>query len=73
MSNSWVRLRWDTPCVMAFNATTHAIVPECITGTVQSIAIVFDEGTDTGPDDFGLAVIDNIDINGTLVGRGPGN
>jgi len=30
-----------------------------------------DEGQDTGPDNFGLAVLDNIDVNGTLIGRGP--
>jgi len=37
---------------------------------VKSISIIFDEGQDAGPDNFGLAVLDNIDINGTLVGRG---
>ena len=42
-------------------------------GDVKSIAIVFDEGTDTGPDFVGLAVLDNIDVNGHLAGRGPGN
>ena len=40
--------------------------------TVNSIEIVFDEGTDTGPDFSGIAVLDNIDINGTLIG-GPGD
>jgi hypothetical protein len=40
--------------------------------TVDSIEIVFDEGDDTGtPDNFGLAVLDNIDINTTLIGKGP--
>jgi hypothetical protein len=39
---------------------------------VSSITIIFDEGTDIGPDNFGLAVLDNIDVNGALVGRGPG-
>ena len=34
---------------------------------------MFDEGTDTGPDFFGAAILDNIDVNGTLVGQGPGN
>jgi len=38
---------------------------------VESLAIVFDEGQDTGPDNFGLAVLDNIDVNDTLVGAGP--
>ena len=44
---------------------------EAITAPVKSIAIVFDEGQDTGPDNFGLAILDNIDVNGVLVGQGP--
>jgi hypothetical protein len=40
---------------------------------VKRIVIVFDEGTDTGPDFFGAAILDNIDVNGQLVGRGPTN
>jgi hypothetical protein len=42
---------------------------------VQSISIVFDEGQDAsgGPDSSGLAVLDNIDVNMVLVGRGPGS
>lgn len=56
----WIRLRWTA---------AQALPP--ITSPVRSIEIVFDEGQDTGPDNFGLAVLDNIDINGTLVGRGP--
>ena len=42
--------------------------------TFDSVSrIVFDEGQDTGPDDFGLAVLDNIDVNKHLIGQGPGN
>jgi len=45
-----------------------------ITGLkVKSISIVYDEGQDTGPDNFGIAVLDNIDVNSTLVGDGPTN
>ncbi len=40
--------------------------------TVKSLSIVFDEGTDTGPDFSGLVVLDNIDVNGTLF-SGPSN
>jgi len=40
---------------------------------VKSLRIVFDEGQDTAPDNFGLAVLDNIDVNSTLVGQGPTN
>jgi len=71
----WLRLRWGGSVpLMAFNTTTFVL--ENITGkTATSISILFDEGQDPfgGPDFFGLAVLDNIDVNGTLVGRGPGN
>lgn len=36
---------------------------------VERISIVFDEGQDTGPDFFGLAVLDNINVNGQRVGK----
>jgi hypothetical protein len=70
--DGYLRLRWGSPgTLMAFNADTNVL--ENISGeTVQSLTIVFDEGYDTGPDNFGLAVLDNIDVNGTLVGRGGG-
>ena len=37
---------------------------------VERIQIVFDEGQDTGPDNFGLAVLDNITVNEEMVGQG---
>ncbi len=69
--DGWIRLRWGGSLpLMAFSATTFTLVP--VTGTVQRIVIVFDEGTDAfgGPDQFGAAILDNIDVNGTLVGEG---
>ena len=68
--NGWIRLRWGAGGTLnAFNAATGAL--ENISGqTVDSIQVVFDEGQDTGPDNFGLAVLDNVDVNGTLVGEG---
>jgi hypothetical protein len=39
--------------------------------TVERILIVFDEGQDTGPDFFGAAFLDNIEVNGQMVGSGP--
>ena len=41
---------------------------------VKSISIVFDEGQDAsgGPDFSGHAILDNIDINGTLIGKKQG-
>jgi hypothetical protein len=62
-STDWTRLRYNP--LLAF----PPILP---IQTVDRISIVFDEGSsDTGPDFFGLAVLDNIDINGVLVGQGP--
>src|SRR5947208_4285173 len=60
----FLRLRWTAVQLAA------AFPPILPTDTVKSITIIFDEGQDTAPDNFGLAVLDNIDINGTLVGRG---
>ena len=67
VGNGWLRLRWSGAGLMGFNTTTGTIT--AITGTVKSIEIVFDEGQDTGPDNFGVAILDNVDVNGTLVGR----
>jgi hypothetical protein len=33
------------------------------------LTIVHDEGTDAAPDNFGLTVLENIDVNGILVGE----
>jgi len=67
----WQRLRWGGAApLMAFNAGTG--VAEDIKGRpVRSIEIVFDEGQDTPGDQFGAAILDNIDVNGSLAGRGP--
>lgn len=71
-SQGWIRLRWggDNTPLMAYDSTTGVLTN--ITGMqFESIQIVFDEGQDTGPDNFGLSVLDNIDVNGVLVGQGP--
>jgi hypothetical protein len=51
----WTRVRFDL--------TSLGGLP------VKSVGLVFDEGTDTGPDFSGVVILDNIDINGTLIGR----
>lgn len=73
--DGFMRLRWGggTPgSLMGFDS---AGVLVSVTGTVKSIQIILDEGQDAsgGPDNFGLAVLDNIDVNGVLVGEGPTN
>ena len=56
----WTRYRYDP---------ATAFPPIAPGSTVKSIDIVFDEGTDQGQ---GFVYVDNIDINGTLIGK-PGN
>jgi hypothetical protein len=71
LNSGWLRLRWGVAGVLeALNATTG--LPENISGRqVREISILFDEGQDTAPDNFGMAVLDNVDVNGVMVGRGP--
>ena len=69
----FLRMRWGTGAapLLAFEAGGGLVD---ITGfRIRSLSIVFDEGYDIGPDNFGLAVLDNIDVNGVLVGSGHGN
>src|SRR5204863_9718919 len=58
--------------------TPAQFFPPIVPGTkIKSISIIFDEGTDSSspsdPNGVGLAVIDNIDVNGKLITHGPGN
>jgi hypothetical protein len=64
---TWSRKRW-TAAELA--AATPPIV--AASGTVVSITIILDEGTDAGPDFTGQSFLDNFDVNGALMGK-PGN
>jgi hypothetical protein len=64
LGTGWLRMRW-TAAHLAL-----AFPPITALDRVSRIQIVFDEGQDIGPDFFGAAVLDNIDVNGTMVGRG---
>ncbi len=57
---SWERVRL---------APADGFPPVVPGNTIKSLEIVMDEGTDTGPDFSGLVVLDNIDLNGTLIGK----
>lgn len=71
VGNGWLRLRWGgTTPLMAFDPSGALV--DITSVQVRRLSIVFDEGQDTGPDNFGLAVLDNIDVNGKLVGQGRG-
>ena len=58
--NGWLRLRW----------TGGALPTAPVGATVAAIQLVMDEGQDTGPDNFGLSVLDNVDVNSVLIGQG---
>jgi hypothetical protein len=59
-SSGWTRLRW-TP--------EQAFPPIPPTAPMRSLSIVLDEGQDVGPDYFGLAVLDNVYVNGVMIGK----
>ena len=80
--DGFIRLTWGNGMmpVMAYNSM-NVLGP--VTGTVTRLQIVFDEGTTLGSFPyvaaadhvelgFGLAVLDNINVNGVRVGQGPG-
>jgi hypothetical protein len=74
----WTQTRSDvTACgTECFNATLGIQGSIPVGAKIKSIDITFDEGTDTtspsGPTGAGLAVLDNIDVNGTLIRSGSG-
>ena len=63
----WTRIRWKDGEGTVFPAGNYEWPGFGVSGVVvQSIAIVFDEGTDQGS---GFAFLDNININGSLIGK----
>ena len=67
--DGWLRLRWGGAApLLGFNMQTGALEP--VAGEVVRITIVFDEGQDAGPDNFGAAVLDNIVVRHQVVGQG---
>jgi hypothetical protein len=64
----WTRVRF------LLVSPSTAFPPLTVGDTIESISIIFDEGTDTpsaqDPNGVGLAVVDNIEVNGRLITRG---
>ncbi len=60
----WKRLRFNIA------NPAQAFPPVNPTSTVKSIRVVLDEGPDATINKSGVVVLDNIDINGTLIGKG---
>ena len=70
-SSEWQRVRWGNGTTLIADDASNGFTPTNISDIkVKSIDIAFDESQDTGPDNFGLAVLDNVDVNTVLVGHG---
>jgi hypothetical protein len=61
-TQGWSQVRFDP------TSPTMAFPPVTPTETVRSITLLVDEGTDAGPDFTGVDILDNIDVNGFLMG-----
>jgi hypothetical protein len=64
----WLRLRWGAGGHVSGYQDGATLMP--IPGTVVNAYIVFQDGQDGAPSNSGLSVIDNIDVNGSIVGHG---
>jgi hypothetical protein len=58
----WTHVEFNAADIAASLATTPGAV------TLQDLYIIFDEGTDTGPDFTGTIHLDNISVNNQVVG-----
>jgi hypothetical protein len=67
--DTWNRIRFTNADAVYGGVGPTAVWPGFGVAEVQAIHIVFDEGTDVGP---GFVRLDNIDVNGKLMGK-PGN
>lgn len=67
--DGFIRMRWGAG-TLAFAAAGGTAPLSSL--SVRRLSIVMDESNDAlgGPDNFGLTVLDNIDVNGVLVGGG---
>ena len=61
--DGWTRVRINP------SNPAQAFPPIALGATIVSIDIILDEGVDAGADFSGIAILDNIDVNGVLVGR----
>jgi hypothetical protein len=68
--DGFVRMRWGGSVpLLAFEPAAGFKLVDIRGLKIKRLTIVFDEGYDTSPDNFGLAVLDNVDVNGVLVGK----
>ena len=64
---TWSRKRWSADDLANSAQASPPITPD--SGTVVSISLVFDDGQDATDVSTGLTFVDNVDVNGTLIGK----
>ena len=71
-SSAWERVRWGngSPIPAYDEAHGYTYSPDITGETIKDAYLVYYSGSDQAPTYFGMAILDNIDVNGVLVGRG---
>ncbi len=72
-SSAWERIRWgggNGPIPAFDESNGYTPVPDITGVTVKAAYLVYYSGSDQAPTYSGLAILDNIDVNGALVGQG---
>jgi len=64
LGNGWTHVEFNAAAIAAAVVTAGGVPAD----TLTDLYIIFDEGTDTGPDFTGHVYIDNISVNGQVVG-----
>ncbi len=72
-TSAFERVRWgaNNTAIPAFDeSNNYAAVSDIRGATIKDAYLVYYSGSDQGPTYSGMAILDNIDVNGTLVGHG---
>jgi len=72
VNDGWLRMRWTGSALDAMQGRTlSAAYLKFDSGPTGEVPPSDPNGGDANPSNFGVAVLDNIDINGQFVGNGP--
>jgi hypothetical protein len=67
--DSWNRVRFTDADAVYSGVGPTSVWPGFGNAVIENLEVVFDEGTEVGP---GFVYLDNLDVNGKLIGK-PGN
>ena len=71
-TSAFERVRWggSSPIPAYDEANGYAYAPDIRGATIKDAYLVYYSGSDQPPTYFGMAILDNIDVNGVRVGHG---